>query len=305
LANEIFISYRRADAGWAGRIYDCLEKDFQSEGVFMDVRGIQAGQLFDAVIKERADSSKVMLAVIGESWLSEDGAQRLRSPDDYVRKELEIGLRRKERVIPVLIEQGPYLTADKLPETLRDIADLQALRVTHQAFQNDAEQLREVTKDRLERMSSGGKRAWDRTLFLQAAHGTGGSRLEQRLNAILDWAATERHAIKWGNGAKYGTAQIVPKDWSSTAISIDNTGLAFIFMNEFQKMGAFTSVDDRVELAKKLNMIHGVAIPKDKVAQAFVSFQIRNVDQADIAPLLGLIEVELKRTARSYPRDAQ
>lgn len=57
MANEIFISYRRADAGWAGRIYDFLVNEFKSEAVFMDVRSIRAGDSFDAVIGKQAEHS--------------------------------------------------------------------------------------------------------------------------------------------------------------------------------------------------------------------------------------------------------
>jgi hypothetical protein len=254
MTNEIFISYRRSDAGWAGRLYDRLEKEFESEGVFIDVVGIDAGRDFDTTIKEQAESSKVMLTIIGNNWISDDGIERLRSPEDYVRREIEIGLCRKDRVIPILIEETPYLTAVNLPESLRDLAAIQALKITHQGFRSDAEKLIDVTKVRLEQMTSGGRRTWDRTLFLGAAR-TRGASLEKRLQGVLDWVETKRYMLRWGNGAKYGTANIAPKDSALTVLSVDTTGLVFIFMNNLQKMGVFSSAYDRHAFIDQLNNI--------------------------------------------------
>lgn len=296
MANEIFISYRRSDAGWAGRIYDRLEKEFQSEGVFMDVESIPAGHVFDTVIKKQAENSRVMLAIVGEHWITEDGSRRLSSNDDYVRRELEIGLRKKGRIIPILIEHAPFLGADQLPETLRELASLQALRITHKGFRSDADQIIEVTKNRLEEMSSGGKRAWDRTLFLETARATRGAPLEQRLAEVLEWVKA-KHSLRWGSGAKYGTAQIIPKGSASTAVSIDTTGMVYVYMNDLQTMGAFQSANDREAFVNRLNAIQGIAISREKAAQAYIGFQVRNVDREDIAPLLSIIGAELDKVA--------
>src|SRR5262245_10154688 len=146
LAKEIFISYRRSDAAWAGRIYDRLEREFESEGVFMDVESIQAGHVFDTVIGRQAVGSKVMLAIIGSNWLSEEGRQRLGATDDYVRRELIIGLRREGRVIPILIDGTPYLTPDDLPDALQRLASLQAVQITHKGFRADIEEVTRIIR---------------------------------------------------------------------------------------------------------------------------------------------------------------
>lgn len=41
--SDVFISYRRADAGWAGRLLKCLEERFD---VFFDTEDIDSGDLF-------------------------------------------------------------------------------------------------------------------------------------------------------------------------------------------------------------------------------------------------------------------
>jgi hypothetical protein len=289
LGNEIFVSYRRLDAGWAGRIYDHLEKEFQSEGVFMDVTSNE----FPVVIGKEAENSKVMLAIIGESWCREDEIRRLHSVDDYVRRELEIGLRKKKRVIPIAIEDVAYLSADQLPETLRDLASLQAMRLTHKGFKSDIDRVIEVTKNRLEEVSTGKKKTWDRTLFLESARKTRGAGLQQRLTDVLDWVTRSKHSLKWGSGAKYGTAQIIPNGWTSTALSIDTTGMVYVYMNEFRRMGLFVSGANREAFIGRLNDIQGIAIPIEKATQAFIAFQIRNVDQEDISSLLNIIETAL------------
>lgn len=49
--SKIFLNYRRRDSsGHAGRVHDWLVKYFGIENVFMDVKGLEAGDIFDEKI---------------------------------------------------------------------------------------------------------------------------------------------------------------------------------------------------------------------------------------------------------------
>lgn len=121
---KIFISYRRIDsADISHRIYQELSKVFGAGNVFMDVHNIPEGKKFPEVLTDEVVKSNVMLVIIGKNWLTE----RLWDADDFVRYEVNLGLRLSYiSVIPVVVADTPYPTSEKLPETLRDLAYLNA-----------------------------------------------------------------------------------------------------------------------------------------------------------------------------------
>ena len=103
----VFISYRRDDSGgYAGRLFDVLAARFGHDQTFMDLDDIHGGDNFAAVIDEKVGQCSVLLAVIGERWLTlkgRSGVRRLDEPDDFVRLEIAKALERGVRVIPVLV----------------------------------------------------------------------------------------------------------------------------------------------------------------------------------------------------------
>jgi hypothetical protein len=141
----VFISYRRQDTPHlAGRLYDRLREHFGQERVFMDVDSIEPGLDFGRVIEGAVSSSAVMLVLIGDKWLTATdprGRQRLENPDDYVRVEIETGLSRDIRVIPVLVEGAAMPTTEELTGGLAGLARRNALEITHSRFSADAERL--------------------------------------------------------------------------------------------------------------------------------------------------------------------
>ena len=104
----IFICYRRGDsAGFAGRLYDRLEREFGEDHVFMDVdSSIKPGDDFVKLIEERLNACDVLIALIGKSWLTVRKGQRRRLDDplDYLRLEIETALKSGVRVVPALVE---------------------------------------------------------------------------------------------------------------------------------------------------------------------------------------------------------
>jgi TIR domain len=106
---HFFISYRRDDSGGhAGRLYDRLSAHFGAEYVFIDIDTIEAGSDFVAVIENTISQCDILLVLIGKRWLSitdATGQRRLDNPEDFVRLEVQAGLERNIRVIPILVER--------------------------------------------------------------------------------------------------------------------------------------------------------------------------------------------------------
>ena len=88
---------------------------------------------FEVEILQQLQSTKVMLAVVGSSWLSardSNGRRRLDDRGDYLRTELKWGLdQTKVSVIPILLDDVAMPDAASLPQALKRFAKCQAVRV--------------------------------------------------------------------------------------------------------------------------------------------------------------------------------
>jgi TIR domain/Sulfatase-modifying factor enzyme 1 len=145
VGGTIFISYRRGqDAGFAGRLFDRLERTFRRKALFMDVDSIAPGQDFVSILEARVAECDVLLALIGRGWLTatdEAGRRRLDNPEDFVRIEIATALAQAKRVIPVLIDDVPMPRSEDLPEILRPLVRRQATRLSHDRFKADSDRL--------------------------------------------------------------------------------------------------------------------------------------------------------------------
>jgi hypothetical protein len=137
----IFVSYRRQESRHlAGRLADRLAVRFGEGQVFMDVDSIGPGVDFAEEISRAVAACRVLLAVIGPSWLTaadELGRRRLDNPDDLVRLEVEAALDRGVLVIPILVEGAVMPTRDDLPGSLAGLARRNALLIRHESFPAD------------------------------------------------------------------------------------------------------------------------------------------------------------------------
>lgn len=118
---RIFISYRRDDsADVTGRLYDRLVARFGRERVFKDVDSIPLGVDFRTHLQEVVSACDVVVAVIGERWMSvgEGESRRLDDTKDFVRIELETALQREIPIIPVLVGAARMPSVRDLPPTL-------------------------------------------------------------------------------------------------------------------------------------------------------------------------------------------
>ena len=141
----VFISYRREDSsGYAGRLFDILSTHFGRENTYMDLDSIMGGDNFETVIEEKISQCDVLLAVIGERWLTStggNGSRRLDMAGDFVRLEIAKALERGVRVIPVLVGGATMPHQDDLPNDLRPLSFHQAMDLRDAHFHADAEQL--------------------------------------------------------------------------------------------------------------------------------------------------------------------
>ena len=136
---KIFISYRRAESRWLARsLYDRLVTRFGNQ-VFMDIFDIPLADNFVETIERTVGECDVLIAIIGDRWLTltdEQGRRRLDNPEDSVRMEIATALKRNILVIPVLVD-GANMRASELPDDLKALVHRNALSVGEAHFDDD------------------------------------------------------------------------------------------------------------------------------------------------------------------------
>jgi TIR domain len=147
-SGAIFISYRREETAYpAGWLFNRLADTYGEDQIFKDVDSIELGDDFVDVITRAVASTDVLLALIGENWISatdESGRRRLDDPDDFVRLEIEAALTRGIRVIPILVDGATMPRDDQLPASLATLARRQALELSPSRFDFDTSRLLKV-----------------------------------------------------------------------------------------------------------------------------------------------------------------
>jgi hypothetical protein len=106
---------------------------------------MEPGVDFVDQINEAVGSCRLLVAVIGPRWASvEDahGRRRLDDPADFIRVEVEAGLRQPDvRVVPVLVQGAAMPTAEELPRALADLARRNALELSDARWRFDVDRL--------------------------------------------------------------------------------------------------------------------------------------------------------------------
>jgi hypothetical protein len=137
---RIFVCYRREDsAPWAGRLHDALAERFGAGNIFQDVEAVRAGESFVEAMDAAVAKADAMLVVIGPRWAAPhgDGRSRLEAADDYVRRELEVGLAYGKRLVPVLVGGARMPTAGDVPDDLRPVVTRQAVVLRDESWHAD------------------------------------------------------------------------------------------------------------------------------------------------------------------------
>jgi pterin-4a-carbinolamine dehydratase len=143
MANSIFISYRRSDSQHAAfAIADRVRWAFGQDEVFFDRGSIEGGDEWSESIKNALQSAKVVLVVIGASWLRVAdawGRRRLDDPKDWVRREVCEALARQGtaliEVIPVYLDGVTKLSELALDAPLQRLPALQSVSLPNEFWE--------------------------------------------------------------------------------------------------------------------------------------------------------------------------
>lgn len=140
-----FISYRRIDTRRETReLLDSIEYEFGPNSAFVDIDSIRFGEDWQDRIHDSLRRCDILIAVIGDRWLSstdEYHRRRIDNEDDWVRKEIEHALNSGTPIIPIIVagEQPPAEAA--LPESISRLASLQALTLRPDDWDTDLDNL--------------------------------------------------------------------------------------------------------------------------------------------------------------------
>lgn len=141
---KIFISYRRSDTGGrAGRLNADLARHFGAKNIFFDIANINAGDNFVKSIDMSISQCQVLLAVIGDQWLSSLNKQEHQSSfnQDYVRHEITSALARDVKVIPVLVQETSMPNSSALPKDMQSITSKEPSRLSDKHWSRDVKEL--------------------------------------------------------------------------------------------------------------------------------------------------------------------
>lgn len=168
MANSIFMSYRRSDSQHAAfAIADRVRWAFGQDEVFFDRGSIEGGDEWSESIKNALLSAKVVLVVVGASWLrvaDEWGRRRLDDPKDWVRREVCESLARQARelsqVIPVYLDGASRLSAPALGGPLQRLPALHSVSLPNEFWEPALDKLIDLiaAKGSIPRMNRNGGR---------------------------------------------------------------------------------------------------------------------------------------------------
>lgn len=132
---RIFVSYRRADQPALGELLVReLQPELLGDHIFLDKDEIEPGAVFPQRIQRAIENAPVFLALIGTQWnpLLPDGTRRLDDENDFVRREVALGLEctaadRQRLFVPVLFDGAAMPKTAELPACLHPLTTYQTL----------------------------------------------------------------------------------------------------------------------------------------------------------------------------------
>ena len=89
-------------------------------------------------------SCDAVLALIGPNWLDikdAAGRRRLDDPDDFVRQEIAVALKRNIPVTPVLLQGASMPAQDRLPDDMKDLAFRNGFELSHMRWHSDVREM--------------------------------------------------------------------------------------------------------------------------------------------------------------------
>ena len=141
MTKSIFINYRRSDsltlAFW---LHDELLRSLVDTKIFIDEKGLQAGDKWVEHLQEHLHSASVLITVIGPDWLraqDEHFRRRLDIPSDWVRREIEFAIANNLLLIPLLVSDATLPDREGLPESLVPLLSYQSFKLRTQYLHED------------------------------------------------------------------------------------------------------------------------------------------------------------------------
>jgi hypothetical protein len=142
----VFISYRGNDChSYGALLYLELSRCFGTDLVFLDSRSIPAGTDFAIQLLAQVRQARVVLALIGRSWLTAtdaEGRRLIDDPRDWVRRELVEACDAGTLVIPVLADGAKLPTEAQLPDDIAWLSRCQYRQLRHRDLAADLRRLR-------------------------------------------------------------------------------------------------------------------------------------------------------------------
>ncbi|MFZ3555050.1 MULTISPECIES: TIR domain-containing protein [unclassified Streptomyces] len=138
---DVFINYRTGDGDKTAALIDNeLSNRFGRERAFRASKSIAPGTAYPDALLAGVRRSALLLAVIGPDWSNLQN--KLRDPEDWVRKEIVEAFACGLPVIPVLEgNRTERLKKDQLPEDLAQLAELQSVRLDMHTCEADLKHL--------------------------------------------------------------------------------------------------------------------------------------------------------------------
>lgn len=137
---DIFVSYRKqgADKGHALHLAEDLRAAFGDDSVFLDDQAFALGRFSDFLNFE-LHGCRAVLVVIGHVWVERH--LDLWNPADWVRREIEAGLKRKGLIVPVLVDDTKLPQSSDLPPSLAGLLDFQAVPIYTRHWKDNVDAL--------------------------------------------------------------------------------------------------------------------------------------------------------------------
>lgn len=141
---QVFLNYRVADEPvGAGMLDQILSKKFGSSAVFFASKSIELGALWEPEMFNAVRESVAVLVIMGRFWLTaadEHGVRLLDKEDDFVRREILLGMQENKKVIPILLGT-PRPKRAELPDALRPLAERQSISIAYRSASLDIDRL--------------------------------------------------------------------------------------------------------------------------------------------------------------------
>lgn len=138
IEKTVFISYRRTNLPWALCIYQNLT--MHGFDVFFDYQSIDSGN-FEKVIIENIKARAHFLVVLTPTALD-----RLKEPNDWLRREIETAINEKRNIVPLMLESfdfGSPLAKHALTGKLETLSTFNGLKIYSEYFFEAMDKLRE------------------------------------------------------------------------------------------------------------------------------------------------------------------